>query len=78
MGILDKLFDSNRDDDYSYEPDEFDEFDDNVLDEYDDEEKTVMPSNVFEVHLPGSLQVLKFIQSHFALQMEGETPMYIV
>ena len=84
MGILDKLFDSNRDDDYdyndddySYEPDEFDEFDDDVLDEYDDEEKTVMPSNVFEVHLPGSLQVLKFIQSHFALQMEGETPMYI-
>lgn len=84
MGILDKLFDSNRDDDYdyndddySYEPDEFDKFDDDVLDEYDDEEKTVMPSNVFEVHLPGSLQVLKFIQSHFALQMEGETPMYI-
>ena len=84
MGILDKLFDSNRDDDYdyndddySYEPYEFDEFDDDVLDEYDDEEKTVMPSNVFEVHLPGSLQVLKFIQSHFALQMEGETPMYI-
>ena len=40
MGILDKLFDSNRDDDYdyndddySYEPDEFDEFDDDVLDE---------------------------------------------
>ena len=84
MGILDKLFDSNRDDDYdyndddySYEPYEFDEFDDDVLDEYDDEEKTVMPSNVFEVHLPGSLQVLKFIQSHFALQMEEETPMYI-
>lgn len=84
MGILDKLFDSNRDDDYdyndddySYESDEFDEFDDDVMDEYDDEEETEMPSNVFEVHLPGSLQVLKFIQSHFALQMEGETPMYI-
>ena len=43
MGILDKLFDSNRDDDYSYEQDEFDEFDDDVLDEYDDEEKTVIP-----------------------------------
>ncbi|MCQ2385176.1 MAG: HIRAN domain-containing protein, partial [Clostridia bacterium] len=84
MGILDKLFDSNRDDDYdyndddySYESDEFDEFDDDVIDEYDDEEETEMPSNVFEVHLPGSLQILKFIQSHFALQMEGETPMYI-
>lgn len=84
MGILDKLFDSNRDDDYdyndddySYESDEFDEFDDDVIDEYDDEEETEMPSNVFEVHLLGSLQVLKFIHSHFALQIEGETPMYI-